>query len=308
MHHHRYRSMLMAGASRLLLTADDGAEDGGAGGGGAAPAAAAPAPAAEAPAPAEEGAPAPEEGGGAAPAAEAPAPEEERKPTRVPWQQKRIDELTASAKTAREEAERVRREAEAANARAARYQALYGDLDDSAAPASPPPPPAAGGQRTYTETELREEANRLAQVNVINQRCDQMFAKGATAHAATWEKRINGVGQAFGPDLARRVDFFDAVSGLDNGADVYHELAGDLDHMAEVLAMPPMQMGMELARLSAKVAQKPKGPAISKLPAPIEPVEGAAAETEDLASMDMGSYAKTREAQRLARAKERGLI
>ncbi len=228
---------------------------------------------------------------------------------RVPWQTKRIDQLTATAKQEREAREALERTTAADRERLAAYEALYGK-DGAAPPAggtpTPTPTPPAGG-RTYTEAELRTEAGRIAQANVLNQRLEDMFEQGSKAYDKTWEPRIKAAGQAFGDDLARRPDLFQAIADLPNGVDVYHELTGDLDHFADVLQMPPLRLGMELAKLSDKLAAKPKGPRVSGAPAPIDPVLGAGGTGEvPLDKTDMNDFAKRRMAQREARMKERG--
>lgn len=240
--------------------------------------------------------------------AEDDAGDEEPKPKRVPWQQKRMDALTAKAKT--EEEGRIKAETEAADTRRqlAAYEALYGKPDGAPAPAASAPATEAPEARTYTAEDVRNEAARIANFNALNEKCETMFAEGTKKYPGEFEKRINSAREAFGDDLTRRVDFFQALTGLENGADVYHALVGDLDHFADVLTMPPVQMGMELAKLSVKVASaKPRGPSVSRVPAPIDPIDGSSRpDTDDLAKVGMDDYAKIREKQRAERAKERG--
>lgn len=303
------RSLFLDGVSRWALTADDGAGDGGAGGGGAAPAPAA--------APADDGGAQPDggDGGGAPDGGEAgagdaageggdaagdgdepPAPPK----TRTPWTVKRIDQLTATSKAAAERAERA--EAEAANYRSqvAAYEALYGKPEGAAgAPPAAAPAAADPAARTYTQAEVQEEARRIASLQTLNTKCETLFNDGAKKHGDAWKAQVDAAGQAFGADLRQRGDFFQALTDLPNGADVYHQLTGDLDHFAEVLAMGPVQLGMELAGLSAKANAKPKGPAVSRAPAPIEPIDGSGGNGDTpLEKLSMADYAKVREKQR----------
>lgn len=220
---------------------------------------------------------------------------------RVPWQNKRIDALTATAREAQEAREAAERRAADAEARAASYEALYGRPEG--APAAPAAPAAADppGERRYTQSELQAEAARIAAANVLNQRCENLFDEGAKAHGKTWTERVNAAAQAFGADLQKRPDVFEAITALPNGPDVYHELAGDLDHMAEVLSMGPVQLGMELARISARVGAKSKGPKVSSAPAPIDPIDGNGGGETPLDKLPMEDYVKQREQQRAAR-------
>lgn len=294
------RNVFMAGAAlRHLMTVDGEGEEGGAGG----------APPSDPPAGAEGGGDPPEpaagEGGeGGAGGAEG-GDELPPRPQRVPWQAKRIDALTGQAKAEKERADRLEAELAAARERNASYEALYGRSEDP--PASAPAPAAPGGARTYTEAEVQAEAQRIAKLQTLNQRLETLFDEGAAKHGDSWKNQVNQAGQAFGRDLQQRVDFFEAVSKLPNAVDVYHALTGDLDHMSDVLAMGPLDLGMELANMSAKIAAKPKAPAVSKAPAPIEPIDGAGggSSSDDLGKMSMEDFAKARERQREERFKAR---
>jgi hypothetical protein len=292
MKYRNLRSMLIDGVSRLALTVDDDAGEGGAGGGGGAPAPAA-APAAEGDVPAAPDA-------GAEPAASAEGGEEEaggEEPpaepvkTRTPWQVKRIDALTAEKRAAEEARQKAETEAAEAKAQLAAFEALYGKQDGTGAqPVVTPPVPE--GARVYTEDDFKAEVARRAENDRLNERLDGLYQDGQTKYGPDWKTRIDAAGQAFGKDLATRVDLFQAIAKLPNGADVYHHLTGDLDHMAEVLSMGPVDLGIELAQLSTKAAAKPKGPAVSRAPAPIEVVngEGGGGEREGAETMD--DYAK----------------
>lgn len=285
MKYRNLRSMLIDGASRLVLSVDDGAEDGGAGGGGAAPEAA----------PAEPVPAEPAAGGDDPPAAAAqPAGDDEPAPrSRTPWQVKRIDALTAEKRAAEEARVEAEKRAADAEARASAYEALYGRQDGA-----PPPPAAApaGGEpatKVYTQADVQAEAQRIASLQTLNDKCENLFAEGAEKHGDDWKARVEQVGKAFGPELSNRVDLFQALTKIPNAADVYHALAGDLDHFGEVLAMSPLDLGMELATLSTKVAQKPKAPAVSRVPAPIDPVgqNGGGSDVKP-ENMTMSDYAK----------------
>lgn len=314
------RSIIMGSTallSLLPLTAD-GEGDAPAGGAGAAAPAAEPAaaPAAE-PAAGAEGDPAGGDGGAAAaePAAGAAGAEGEPaqppKTTRRPWYEKRIDNLTASQRTAEEAATAARADADAARRQVAAYEALYGKQGGAAAPAAgAAPAPAAAAPadgRVYTAAEVQTEAARIASIQNLNQRLDAMFDEGVATHGDEFKQRVTQAQAAFGQELGQRMDLFSALADLPNAAAVYNELVGDLDHFAEVMTMDPVRLGMELARISTKAGAKPKGPKVSGAPAPIEPLGGGpTADASDLTKVPMEDYAKTRAAQREARFKERG--
>ena len=115
----------------------------------------------------------------------------------------------------------------------------------------------------------------------INQGADAMFEAGAKAFPKTWGKRVADAADVFSDEIRAKPEFLEAVTELDNAAAVYHELAGDPDKMEEVLNLPPHKMGMELARLSAKLST-PAPKAISRAPAPIRPLDRPAQEPKNL--------------------------
>lgn len=230
-----------------------------------------------------------------------PAPEPEKKPARVPWQVKRIDKLTAEAREAQEAREAAERRAQEAERRAQAYEALYGK-DGGAAPAAGDAPAPAG--RTYTEKDVQAEAVRIANVRQLNERIDRVFDDGLKSKGADWNTRVSTAAAAFGADLQQRPDFFEALTALPNPDEVYYALAGDLDHFAEVLAMGPAQMGIALATMATKGG--PKSPSVSRVPAPIAPLDASAPEEVPLDKADMSDYVKIREKQQAERRAARG--
>ena len=56
--------------------------------------------------------------------------------------------------------------------------------------------------------------------------------------------------------------------------DVIHHLGSDLEEAARISALPPVRMGVELAKIAQQTAQAPAKRPISGAPAPIEPVSG----------------------------------
>lgn len=272
----------------------------------------APAPAAGADDPPASGADDPPAGGGGdeppAPAAgqDAPPGEPPPPPKRTDWKQGRIDKLTAQQREAQERADAAEKRAKDAEERAAAYEALYGKPDGAPAPAAAAAP-AGGypvndkGERLYTQAELDAQSRVNAETTRLNEKLETMFEDGEKAHGDSWKSRVSEAGQAFGPELQKRPDFFQALTKLPNAIDVYHQLAGDLDHMNEVLAMGPVDLGMELAKLSTAAAAKPKGAGVSKVPAPITPIEAVSDSEVDLAKADMQTYSSVRQAQMEAR-------
>lgn len=163
------------------------------------------------------------------------------------------------------------------------------------------------GPKLYTEDEVRSRINSestlKAKAERTNERLENLFETGTKAYK-DFGTRVEGYVKAFGSEaLAQRPDFFEAVSELPNGADVIHNLSGDLDHMAEFLEMPAYKMGMALKELSMTLA-KPKSASVSKAPAPIVPLETK--NNSELALDDpklpMAEYVRRRQADREANA------
>lgn len=275
----------------------DGEGDGGAGG-----AAPGPVPVAAAPEPAPTPEPAPAEPTAAAPTAPTPAPvlESPAAPARPDWKDARLAKQTAKLREAEETAAAATRQATESAAELARYRQQYGAQPPVAgAPAPTAAVPSA--DRLYTKAELDIETARAANIKVLNDKCEQMFDAGASQLGDQWKQRVAAAQNAFGEDLRQRPDFFEALTTLPNSAAVYSELAGDLNHFAEVLALSPTRLGMELAQLSVKVGNGPSPRQVSQAPAPITPIDGNASggDGSDLGSVkDMGTYVKIRERQR----------
>lgn len=209
-----------------------------------------------------------------APAAEAEADEEEEAPKpKKDWRDRQIIKARAAEKAAREEAA-------AAKQRAAELEAQIAAGAEGATVLTP-------AEREKIKAEAMAEISTQNRFKTINERCDAMFDAGAKAFPKTWEAGVSAAAEIFGDEMKARPDFLEAVTELDNSAAVYHSLANDPDKMEAVLQMPPHKMGIELARISAKLATAPKPKPVSKLPPPIKPLDGPTLQErslEDLAN------------------------
>lgn len=196
----------------------------------------------------------------------APAP-------RKDWRDRQIIKARAAEKAEREKAAALAKENEELKAR------IAGDGGEATV--------LTDAERAKIRSEAAAEIRTEQRFKTINERCDAMFDAGAKAFPKTWESSVAAAGEVFGEELRARPDFLEAVTDLDNAAAVYHDLASDPDKMEAVLNLPPHKMGMELARISAKLTQAPKPKPISKVPAPIKPLDGPSLQErslEDLAN------------------------
>lgn len=196
------------------------------------------------------------------------------------WRDRQIAKLRDQQRQREEELAEAKRRAEAA-------EALL---------ALPPEERNASLTEAQREAIRKEEAEKLEQkayYTRINQNLETMYDAGKAAFASTWETRVKQAAEVFSDELRSRPDFLEAVTELPNAAAVYHELAGDPDKMEAVLKLPPHKMGIELANLSAKVA-KPASKPVSKVPAPIKPldVRGAERTLEELLNDPNASMAE----------------
>jgi hypothetical protein len=104
--------------------------------------------------------------------------------------------------------------------------------------AAPPDDPYERGRREEREAVL---------VNQFNQACNTLFEKGRQEFG---DAMADAVGALNAVGWGGRPDALAQLTQLPDGHRVYRQLAGDLDNAARVLSLPPMQMAMELARMS----------------------------------------------------------
>lgn len=140
-----------------------------------------------------------------------------------------------------------------------------------------PQPGQAADPVEVAKHQLRMEAAQRE----FNQRCNDTFAAGKSEYP-DFEAAVSAM-MAVG--AGNRPDFLAAVTQLPEGHRVYRQLASNLDDAARVLALPPMQMAVELARMEARLAggtqerretEAPKSlaPPVSSAPPPIRPIGG----------------------------------
>jgi hypothetical protein len=230
--------------------------------------------------PVETEAPAVTQAEGTAPEAAA-TPDPPAKPAHEPWYQQRIRAQAAKLAFESGERERVARELDVTKAALARYEAQQRAQN----PETPQPPqqPAATLTRADVEARAAELAEQRASASDFNQQCNSAYEAGQAAFPDFGAKlaEFNHLG-----GLGQHIDFVKDVISLPNGAHVLYALAGDLDHAAHVLALPPRQQAMALATLSTNLAgSAPVATATtaarapvtaSKAPPPIKPIAGRA--------------------------------
>ena len=220
---------------------------------------------------------------------------------KVPWQVKRLAKATAAAKEAQERAAALAAENEA-------LKALAGRPD--AEEAEPEPAPARRtGERTYTEAEFQQESARRATIASLNEKVDAIYDQ-AVKLDPKFTERLGPLREAVGEELAKRPDFFKALTKLENGPEVVNALSKDLDLFSEMLEGDPVDLALELAKMDRAV-KKPSGgrPAPSQAGTRHRPpptVDGTSTPEPDLEKISEEEYSALRAKQRQARAEARG--
>jgi hypothetical protein len=184
-----------------------------------------------------------------------PADAEAPKPEAIPPQlQKRLDTLTREKYEARRQVEEL--------------QQRFADMQrESQRAAGAPDNPVEQAKQ-----ELRKEAGERA----FNEACNAVATKGRAEYEDFDDavKALNAVG------YGNRPDALGAIAQLPDGHRVYRTLASDLDNAARVLALPPMAMAVELARMSigapAPANLPPAQPAatVTRAPEPLRSIGG----------------------------------
>ncbi len=205
-----------------------------------------------------------------------PAGEQQQPAKRVPWFERRIDEVTA----ARREAERER-------------DALRAMLQQQRDPAQQLQQPSAQQPQPQAQPDPYRLAEEIAQRRALDEAANRTYEAGVATHGEQFVTAVRTLQQV--TDLSQKPDFIEAVTSLPNAADVYFHLGSNPDEAAHVLRLPPVKMAMELARLSAQVG-KPK-PA-SKASAPITPVGRSSTPSSDLTDdLPIDEWMRRRQAQ-----------
>ena len=216
--------------------------------------------------PAAEGvSPAPEPAGSeAASAVQAPVaakPKEEAK-VKEDWRDRRIAQLTARLRATEQQK-----------------------------PAEPASQPAAGsGTGPSTVDLVRREAERLATelevTREFNRQCEATAAAGRTAFGKeAFDGRVQQLTQVVDRSDPASLTAYNlllhAAIETGKGPELIHRLGGDLNEASRLMALPPVKLGIELAKLAAAPQVE-----LSAAPKPIRPVTNRGASHEAIDPTD----------------------
>lgn len=194
------------------------------------------------------------------------------------WAIKRIGALTAKSHQAE-------REAQAAKGEAERYRLLVEQMRNG----ENPPAESKPGQEPNIDELVTKRATELEQQRTMVERGQNVAKVGAEAY----------------PDFTTAVSTLDALGisddqvqsllGMDDAHNVIYKLGKNPEEAARILALPPLQQGRELERLSSKPAPAAPAKPVSKAPAPISPIDSNARAEADPSKMSMDDWVKWRE-------------
>lgn len=199
------------------------------------------------------------------PEAEKPQNPEKPEKKKLPWELKRINEETNK----RRDAERRLAEVEAELAK------VRGNADPEATREEGKPDLEA--IRREERERIRHEEQQKIETDRFNEACNRTFEKGVEKIPDFVEARDTLI-NALGDEIQRRPEFLQAITELDNGHEVFYELGKNPEEAERILGLSPIKMAMELTKMGDKIS-KPAPKPISKAPAPVAPVKGAAGAT-----------------------------
>lgn len=154
--------------------------------------------------------------------------------------------------------------------------------------------PAVGTPEFDTAVEV--EAARRTTLAQFNSDCERVAAQGRKDFP-DFESRVGAlaqlVDQADPRSVAGYADFISAAIETGEGAKVIHGLGADLNEAERILALPPIKMAIELAKLAAKA----DAPDLSRVPKPPTPVgnRGASHTSIDPRDKDRADHLSTAE-------------
>lgn len=131
-------------------------------------------------------------------------------------------------------------------------------------------------EKVLTADDVQTEAKRLAEAEIaqrdFNNSCNRL-ADAAGKIDKDFQKKVKDMADDIGQIPGVMIGILD---DLDNGGDVLSHLVNNTDEAETLYRLSPVKMGVQLAKLSNKLADaaKPKPKAVSRVPKPNEPLGG----------------------------------
>lgn len=211
---------------------------------------------------------------------------EEKKVKGKPWFQSRIDELTASNYTTKDELAKQKKINES----------LLEKLADRKEDGEENPKTPTGLTQKQLEEKIREQAENLRAAEKFNEACEKVYTKGE-AEYEDFASAVDNL-KAAGALNAENPAFITTVIELDDSHKVLHHLGSNPEEAQRIAKLSPAKMAIELTRLEASLNKK-EAKSVSKVASPLTPVRGTARKEFDLADpdTDLREWMKKREKQ-----------
>lgn len=200
---------------------------------------------------------------------------------KVPWYQRRINELTATSKRTAAENEALKAALKAKDVAVAKED---GEEEQAETP-------------HLTEAEVERRANELAEKRAAKREFDAASNKIFDSGVLEFSKPV------FQDALAELTEvtggltpiFVEALMETDHPQRVIMALAEDLDEAARILTLSPVRMAAAIAKVKPKEPKTEKK--VSEAPAPLKPLGGRNAGGKSYDEMTEEEYAAARDAE-----------
>lgn len=166
-------------------------------------------------------------------------------PAQTPWQQRRIDTLTAQWREEQRQRQALQTELDTARAQ------IAAQSQPGASGGTAPGPAAAEAAGAFTQVDLDRLANARAAEMVFVERCNTLHGQGVAEYKDFGAKieAFKNLGGLPNPML-------EAVLEVPNGHKVLYELAGDLNEASRIMAIPnPIRQAAAIATYAMKLGQ-----------------------------------------------------
>lgn len=132
-------------------------------------------------------------------------------------------------------------------------------------------PPSGGDDSAKIEKLANERAAQIAAATEFNKRCDTAAELGRTTYGANeFNERVSAlqslVDKSNQQEIFSYTNLLDAAIETGEGPRLLHELGGNLNEAARILALSPARMGIELAKRAAKAPVQVSGVAKPVVP------------------------------------------
>lgn len=198
-----------------------------------------------------------------------PSPNSETPPSQPSgtpeWVQPRINQLTKE----RYEEQRAK---ELAEARAKAAEAALEQLRGGNQQTSENLPNPNVDKKTFTLDEVEKMVSERSRLQATQERLSSIYSDGKGKFKDEFDQSLRNLNNVGWGSNAQSINLADAASETGKAAEVLHYLGSDLAKAQQIINLPPARMGVELAKIAAKLENEEGGENnVSKAPNPIKP-------------------------------------